>query len=259
SRWRATTSRGLHMFSLKSVPGRRASVLASTALTSVLFALCSQPATAQQTASPEVKEQELPEVRVTAPRPRPSPNRSGTPRPGTALTGAGDSTVVVSPTATPTPVENVASSVTVITAQDIEREQRRTVPDALSNVPGLNIVQTGGAGGGTSVFFRGTNANHTKVFIDGISGGDPNKPNGEFDFGQLLTNDIERIEVLRGPQSGLYGADALGGVISIITKKGEGPPKVTTTVEGGSFGTFNQTVNLSGSQDRFNYAFNFGH
>ncbi|GAC1497270.1 MAG: TonB-dependent receptor [Bradyrhizobium sp.] len=167
--------------------------------------------------------------------------------------------MVVSPTATETPIDQVASSVTVITAKDIERDQRRTAPDALSTVPGLNVVQSGGPGGLTSVFTRGTNANHTKVLIDGIDVSDPSNPARVFDLGQLLTYDIQQIEVLRGPQSGLYGADALGGVISIITKKGEGPPRATGTIEGGSFGTFNQTAGLSGSEERFNYAFNVAH
>ena len=156
---------------------------------------------------------------------------------------------MVSPTAIVTPERNVASSVTVITAAEMERDQRRTVPDALSTVPGLNIVQTGGPGGLTSIFMRGTNANHTKVFIDGIDVSDPSNPARVFDFGQLLTAGIERIEVLRGPQSGLYGADALGGVISIITQKGKGPTRVVGTVEGGSFANFNQTANLSGGDE----------
>jgi hypothetical protein len=101
----------------------------------------------------------------------------------------------------------VASSVTVVTAQDIEIGQRRTLPDVLSTVPGINVVQTGGAGGPTSVFMRGTNSNHVKVPIDGIDVSDPSNPNRSFDFGQLLTTDIAQVEILRGPQSGLYGED----------------------------------------------------
>ncbi len=167
--------------------------------------------------------------------------------------------IVVSATTVPTPVNEVANSVTVITADDLEQRQLRTVPDALKQVPGIDVVQTGGPGGQTSVFIRGTNANHVKVLIDGIDVGNPSITNGAFDFGHLLAGDIERIEVLRGPQSGLYGSDAIGGVISITTKKGEGPPKVTAMAEGGSFGTFNQTLGVRGSQDNFNYAFNVLH
>ena len=168
-------------------------------------------------------------------------------------------TIVVSPTTIPTPQNEIASSVTVITSADIERQQYRTVPDALSAVPGLNVVQSGGPGGQTSVFIRGTNSNQVKVLIDGVDASDPTTPNGAFDFAHLLTGDIAQIEVLRGPQSGLYGSDAIGGVISITTKKGEGPAKVTATLEGGSFRTFNQTAALSGSEGRFNYAFNVVH
>jgi len=167
--------------------------------------------------------------------------------------------IVVSATGTPTPAREIASSVTVITAKEIEEQQRRTLPQALAAVPGLNIVQIGGPGGQTSVFMRGTNSNHVKVLIDGIEANDPSTPNRSFDFGSMVTDDIERIEVLRGPQSGLYGANAIGGVISITTKRGEGPLKMTARVEAGSHGTFNQSVGLSGGDDRFNYAFNVAH
>ncbi|QLH73734.1 TonB-dependent receptor [Rhodopseudomonas palustris] len=167
--------------------------------------------------------------------------------------------IVVSATATETPREHVASSVTVITADDLTRYQQRTAADALSMVPGLNVVRTGGPGGSTAIFMRGTNSNHVKVLIDGIDAGDPSKPNGAYDFANLLTSDIERIEVLRGPQSGLYGSDAIGGVISVVTKRGSGPAKLTGTLEGGSFGTFNQTARAAGSQDNFDYAFNVAH
>src|SRR5205814_7568362 len=116
---------------------------------------------------------------------------------------------VVSATTIPTPEEQIASSVTVITKQDLDRDGRRTAPGVLSTVPGLNIVQTGGPGGQTSVFMRGTNSNHTKVLLDGIDISDPSNPARTFDFGTLTTFDIDRVEVLRGPQSGLYGADAV--------------------------------------------------
>jgi vitamin B12 transporter len=166
---------------------------------------------------------------------------------------------VVSPTGVVTPTGQVASSITVITAKDIETQQLRTVPDVLSTVPGLNVVQTGGPGGLTSVFMRGTNSNHTKVLIDGIDVSDPSNANGAFDYAHLLTSDIAQIEVLRGPQSGLYGSDAIGGVVSIVTKKGDGPASTTASIETGSFGTFNQSAGLSGSQDNYNYAFNIAH
>jgi vitamin B12 transporter len=171
-------------------------------------------------------------------------------------TAASTQTVVVSPSTTVTPSDQSASSTTVITASDIEAHQFRTVPDALAAAPGLNVVQSGGPGSQTSVFIRGTDSNHVKVLIDGVDASDPSNPNASFDFGQLLTGDIERIEVLRGPQSGLYGSDAIGGVISITTKSGSGPPKLTFSTEGGSFGTTNQHASLSGSQGNFNYAFN---
>ncbi len=168
-------------------------------------------------------------------------------------------TIVVSPTTVPTRANAVASSVTVVTAEEIERDQRRTVADILQTVPGLNVVQAGGVGGQTSVFMRGTNSNHVKVLIDGIDISDPSHPTGAFDFGHLLASDIEQIEVLRGPQSGLYGSDAIGGVIVIRTKRGEGPMRVTGTVEAGSSKTFNQYASVSGGNERFDYAFNVAH
>jgi len=256
----------------KAAQRRRTYLLASSFLVPVL-SLGISAAKAQQSASPNL----LPTIEVEAPpdqsrtRIEPAPDQSAASRravptarqtstdaPPSGTPGK-EQAIVVSPTGTETPVTQIASSVTVITAKDIERDQRRTVPDALSTVPGLNVVQTGGPGGQTSIFMRGTNSNHTKVLIDGIDVSDPSSVNRSFDLGQLLTSDVQQIEVLRGPQSGLYGSDSIGGVISIITKKGEGPPRATGMIEGGSFGTFNQTAALSGAQDRINYAFNVAH
>jgi len=168
-------------------------------------------------------------------------------------------TLIVSATRLPTPEAQVASSVTVITAADIASQQLRTVTDVLKLVPGLNVIQSGGPGGVTSVFMRGTNSNHTKVFIDGIDVSDPSNSGATFDFGQLLASDIERIEVLRGPQSGLYGSDAIGGVISITTLAGKGPLNLSGSAEGGSFHTNNETVSVGGSTDQFQYAANVEH
>jgi vitamin B12 transporter len=168
-------------------------------------------------------------------------------------------TIVVTATRVPTPLSEVASSITLITAADIEARQERTLPDVLKDVPGLNLVQSGGPGSQTSVFMRGTNSNHVKVLVDGIDVSDPSNANASFDFGQFLTQDIERVEVLRGPQSGLYGSDAIGGVINIITKSGNGPAALQAALEGGSFDTFNQSAGLSGSTDGFHYAANVDH
>ena len=107
-------------------------------------------------------------------------------------------TVVVTATRIPTPEAKIASSITVITAKDIAAKQQQTLPDVLSDVPGLNVVQTGGAGGQASVFMRGTNSNHVKVLVDGIDVSDPSNPTGTFDFGQFLTPDIDRLKSCAG-------------------------------------------------------------
>ena len=166
--------------------------------------------------------------------------------------------VVVSATLIETPINEIGSSVTVITDKEIERDQKRTLPDVLRTMPGLNVVQTGGPGGKTSVFLRGSNSNHTKVLIDGTDVNDPSQ-DGVFDFGQVMTSDIAQVEVLRGPQSSLYGSDAIGGVVNIVTKRGEGPAQFTGRLEGGSFETFNQSASVRGSVSRFHYSFNVAH
>ncbi|MGO9475074.1 MAG: TonB-dependent receptor domain-containing protein [Rhodomicrobium sp.] len=222
--------------------------------------LGSLPALAQDasTTSPTAT---LPPVVVTYPptaKAATKPEKPAPAAPSSNANGIGQ-TPVISPTTVSTPADQVASSITFITAADLEQDQRRTVSDALQTVPGLNIVQTGGPGGQTSIYMRGTNSNHVKVLVDGIDVSDPSNPNGSYDFGQLLTGDVERIEVLRGPQSGLYGSDAIGGVISIVTKKGDGPPQAYASAEAGSFGTFNQATGVSGSTPGFNYAFNIAH
>lgn len=167
-------------------------------------------------------------------------------------------TTVVTATGFPTGIDELGSSISVVTAEDIARHQWRTLPQILRGIPGLNLVQAGGPGGAVTIFMRGTNSNHTKVLIDGAAVNDPSV-GGVFDFSHILASDIERVEVLRGPQSGLYGSDALGGVINVITRKGSGPARFEASLEGGSFGTFNQSAALRGSGERFSYNVDASH
>ena len=176
-----------------------------------------------------------------------------------AETNVATDEIVVTATRIPTPEYEVASSISVVTAEQIEVRQLSSLPAVLKDVPGLNVVQSGGSGAQTSVFMRGTNSNHTKVLVDGIDVSDPSSPTGLFDFGQLLAEDIERVEILRGPQSGLYGSDAIGGVINVITKSGNGPAAGVVRIEGGSFDTFNQSAGVRGSGGGFHYTANLEH
>ncbi|MFD0987664.1 TonB-dependent receptor plug domain-containing protein [Methyloligella solikamskensis] len=139
------------------------------------------------------------------------------------------------------------SSVSVVTSQDLEQEQIRHAADALRSLPGVEVSQSGSFSGLTQVRIRGAEANHTLVVIDGVEVN--SATNGEFDFANLLANDIERIEVIRGPQSGLYGSNAVGGVVNIVTKSGKGPAQARLRAEGGSFSSQGYAASLSGGND----------
>lgn len=164
--------------------------------------------------------------------------------------------VVVVATRLKTPYKEIGSSVTVIDREHIENTKKTKVADLLDEVPGVVAVRSGASGGDvTSVFIRGADSDHTKVIIDGVVMNDPVDPSRRFEFGQLETTNIDRIEVLRGAQSTLYGSDAIGGVISITTKKGKGKPTFTFSSEAGSFETFRQEGGVSGGTDLYNYSF----
>lgn len=140
--------------------------------------------------------------------------------------------------------EKIGTSVSVVTRADIERQQIRNAADALRSLPGVSVSQSGTSGNLTVVRIRGAESRHTLVVIDGVemnSGTD-----GFFDFSNLTADDIERIEVLRGPQSGLYGNGALGGVINITTTSGKGPARLRVQTEGGTLGTGRIGAQLSG-------------
>jgi vitamin B12 transporter len=153
-------------------------------------------------------------------------------------------TVVVSATRTEIPLEQSPASISVISSQDFDEKQIDRVADALREVPGLSVVQTGTAGQLTSVFTRGLPSEDTQVLLDGI----PINQGlaGLFNFADLTIDDIDRIEVVRGPQSTIYGPRALAGVIQLFTKQGEGPPGVSISSEGGSYGTFRESIASDG-------------
>lgn len=146
------------------------------------------------------------------------------------------------------PVSEVGSAVTVITSAQLKARQIRYAADALRSVPGVSVGQTGSPGGKTQVRIRGAEANHTLVVIDGIEANDPN--DGDFDWSNLPADDIERIEVIRGAQSGIYGSKAIGGVINVITKSGRGPISLSAQVEYGGYDTTGVAVRASGGTER---------
>jgi len=162
--------------------------------------------------------------------------------------------IVVTASRIEEPEKEVASSITVITKKEIENKKAKTVLEVLRGVPGLDVVQTGGPGRITSIFIRGAESEHTLFMIDGVEMNDPMEPGRSYDPSSLTVDNIERIEVLRGPQSTLYGSDAIGGVINIITKKGEGKPKFFLSGEGGTYDTYKGAAGLSGGTKWINYS-----
>lgn len=167
--------------------------------------------------------------------------------------------VTISAARRPTRTDDIGTSMTIITEKQIQTQQRRSLTDILMRQPGLNVVQTGGPGGASSIFMRGNNSNEVKVRLDGMDINDGSSTNGLFDAGQFVTDGMGRIDILRGPQSGLYGADAMAGVIDITTAQGEGRFKPFVRLEGGSYGTFNQTFGARGSKGRFHYNVELSH
>src|SRR5437667_4533585 len=160
--------------------------------------------------------------------------------------------VVVSATRFDIPLDQSPASVSLISSDDLEQKQIERVSDALREVPGLNVVQTGTPGQLTSVFMRGLPSEDMQVLLDGI----PINQGlaGQFDFANLTTDDIDRIEVVRGPQSTLYGPRALAGVIQIFTKQGTGTPGVMVAAEGGSYDTFREWAQSDGKIGQFDYS-----
>lgn len=155
-------------------------------------------------------------------------------------------TIVVTASRIPVPLSAVGSSISVIDREQIERRESAFAIDLLRNVPGVAISQSGSIGSQTQLRMRGAEANQVLVLIDGIEANDP-AGNAEFAFENLGTWDIDRIEVVRGAQSGLWGSDALAGVINVITRQPDEALSVSGFGEGGSFGTWSAGTRISGA------------
>ncbi len=167
--------------------------------------------------------------------------------------------IVVTATRTEIDRRQTGTSLTVITEDDIKKSGKTTIAEVLTGVPGVTVNRTSVFGGETSVYIRGADTGNVLVMIDGVEVNDPSYMNRAFDFSNLMLENIERIEILRGAQSTLYGSDATGGVINIITKKGSGDSRLSILAEAGSYLTFREALNISGGTEKTYYSFSASH
>jgi vitamin B12 transporter len=154
--------------------------------------------------------------------------------------------VTVTANRTPTALQRTGSAITVVRREEIERSNPTSILDVLRGQPGVFLTEAGGPGATSDIRLRGANPNQTLVLIDGVRVNDPAQTSGEFDGALIAPALIERIEILRGPQSALYGSDAIGGVVNIITKRGAGKPTWSLAIEGGSYGKISTTLSGAG-------------
>src|SRR5439155_27193456 len=157
--------------------------------------------------------------------------------------------IVVSASQIEVPLSRTADSVTVISSAELRTRQIETVADALRLVPGLTVTRSGGRGAITSLCPRGGASNYTLVLVDGMRA---NAFGGGYDFAHLSVADVDRSEIVRGPESALFGADAIGAVVHVVTKRG-GPPHVDGLIEGGGQGTVRTTLDASGSRGAWTF------
>ena len=165
--------------------------------------------------------------------------------------------VVITATKTETPQERLGAAVTVLTGEEIEAKNYATIEEALRQVPGVDIQRSGGLGKTAAIRIRGAGTQQVQVMIDGVRVKSPTL--GQPELSDISLDAIDRIEIVRGPQSTLHGADAIGGVVNIITKKGQGPPSGAVRLEAGSFETYREQATLSGSWKAFSFMVSGSH
>lgn len=226
----------------------------------VLTLFLSAPALGQVSpASPDSAEEEIPTLPPQTVVGEPSPGAAPPSFDATGGSGQGgafpgDAPTVVTPTRTEQPANQTGAAISVLTGEQLRQRGLTNVAEALRGLPGVDVVRTGPAGGLSSVFIRGGNSAFTLVLLDGIPLNDPSNSSRLFDFSTLSLDNVERIEVLRGPQSLLYGSNAVSGVVNIITRKGEGPLTARARLMGGSFGTHHESLHVSGGTPIYNYS-----
>ena len=159
--------------------------------------------------------------------------------------------VVVTATRVPVAADRVASAVTVLRGSDLVARGIHTVAAALETVPGAHVVATGSFGGQTSLFVRGGESDYTKVLLDGVA---LNQAGGAIDLANLTTDNVDRIEIVRGPVSVLYGTDAVTGVIQIFTRSGQGPARFGADVAAGTYGSTRGAVDIAGGTQTIGYS-----
>jgi vitamin B12 transporter len=164
-----------------------------------------------------------------------------------------DDNVVVTASKIETQIAQTPSYTQVVTQKQIENSGALFAQDALNGLPGISISSNGPFGGQTSFYMRGLSSYYTKYLMDGVNIGDPSLMQSQFNMSSLLPYNLSRIEIVQGSQSGLYGADAIAGVVNFITKKGEGKPHATYTQMYGSFGTYAENLSYSGKVNNFSF------
>jgi vitamin B12 transporter len=166
---------------------------------------------------------------------------------------SGDSvdSVVVTANRFEQPVSRVGDSVTVVTAQEVRRSQKTAVSDLLAMTPGVTVTRNGGLGGTTQLRIRGADTDQTVVLIDGVKLNDPSQASGGFNFANLIASEYAQIEVLRGPQSTMWGSQAIGGVVNIVTPMPAGPLSASVSAEGGTHNSAFVRAHAEAGDERF--------
>ena len=160
--------------------------------------------------------------------------------------------VVVTATRIPQPIGEIGTTITVVEAPQIEEQKIQLVQDVLRQVPGVQVTQTGSPGSETDVMIRGASASQTLVLVDGVEVN--TGATGSFDFANLTTDNLDRIEVLRGAGGSLYGSQAMGGVVQLISQEGEGAPKASLLSDGGNRASTQQVATVSGADGNLGYS-----